>query len=245
METYIPILISSIIILSVSIILVFKIYKLKLDIDNRIKEKESQVALSFQRERIESRLYEINEELLSTKLRFEESNHLFSYEIPNIKLSENVIDDSFYDNLGINLNETHVEENFITCLMPFHKKYNNLYNTIKDTCHIAGFQCTRSDDTFVTGNILKYTIELILKSQIVVAVMDGRNPNVFYEIGIAHSIGKTVILVADYSRIGEIPFNLRTNRFIFYKNLFDLKEQLITGLNHIRNDRKGEEEINS
>mgnify|MGYP003214912618 FL=1 len=122
--------------------------------------------------------------------------------------------------------------------MPFHKSFDRLYDTIKKTCSSVDFQCTRSDDEFKTGNILKYTLELILKSQIIIAVMDGRNPNVFYEIGIAHSIGKTVILLANYSKMEDIPFNLKSNRFIFYKNYNELNSELSNALKSVTNDRR-------
>ena len=220
-------------------ILVFNAIKLKKGIALRQKEKKTQATLSYQRERIESEVYAATEKLLGSNLRFEETNHLFYNEpSPDIKLSEHVIDESFFHNLGINIQDMEVEKNCITCLMPFHKSIDRLYDTIKKTCSSVDFQCTRSDDEFKTGNILKYTLELILKSQIIIAVMDGRNPNVFYEIGIAHSIGKTVILLANYSKMEDIPFNLKSNRFIFYKNYNELNSELSNALKSVTNDRR-------
>ena len=137
-----------------------------------------------------------------------------------------VRNDAFFQELGIDCNALHVEDHFITCLMPFHKSFNKEYEIIRTTCRDCGFTCTRSDDQFVPGNILKHTVELILKSEIIIAVIDGRNPNVSYEIGIAHTIGKNVILVADYGKSGDIPFNLQSNRFVLYKNWGDLEQQL-------------------
>lgn len=219
----------------------FNLYKLKYNIEKRLKEKETNAALSFQREQLETEVYHKNEKLMESRLRFEEANHLFYTNMSDICLSKHVIDQSFFQDMGIALQDIKVEENEIICLIPFHKTFFRLYALIKETCSNAHFNCTRSDDEFVTGNIVKHTVELILKSQIVIAVMDGRNPNVFYEIGIAHSIGKTVILISDYSKMEEIPFNLRTNRFIFYKNPNDLSKQLYSALMSVRNDTGGEE----
>lgn len=60
-----------------------------------------------------------------------------------------------------------------------------------------------------------------------------QNPNVFYEIGIAHSIGKTVILIANMSRIDEIPFDLRSDRLLLYSNPNDLSKKLSDVLKNI------------
>ena len=85
---------------------------------------------------------------------------------------------------------------------------------------------------------MKYTIELILKAQIVIGVLDGRNPNVFYEIGIAHSVGKPVILIAAEHEKVKIPFDLQQHRFIFYNSLNDLEEKLKNALKFVRGDDK-------
>ena len=77
---------------------------------------------------------------------------------------------------------------------------NRIYECIKEVCRTNDGQCHRSDDQYTPNSILKYTMELILKSQVIIAVLDGRNANVYYEVGIAHSIGKTVILVNNVSR---------------------------------------------
>lgn len=214
-----------------------ELYKFKREIERRLKEQQDTVALSVHRERIEKDIYEETARLLSTKLRFEEANHLFyKGNDRDITLSEHIKDDSFYVEQGVNLAELQLEKDMIVCLMPFHKTFDNKYSAIKIACKDAGFNCVRSDDKFIVGDILRHTIELILKSQVIIALMDGRNPNVFYEIGIAHSAGKPVILIADNSKIDEIPFNLKSNRFIFYKNVGDLKEQLTRALKSMRKD---------
>ncbi len=44
----------------------------------------------------------------------------------------------------------------------------------------------------------------------------GRNPNVFYEIGIAHTLGREVILITQSDN--DIPFDLRHLRYVRYLN---------------------------
>ena len=55
----------------------------------------------------------------------------------------------------------------------------------------------------------------MLKTRVLIADCTERNPNVFYEIGIAHTLGKQVILIARSD--DDIPFDLRPIRYINYK----------------------------
>jgi hypothetical protein len=54
----------------------------------------------------------------------------------------------------------------------------------------------------------------MLGAQIVVADCTGRNPNVFYELGMAHTIGKTTLLMTQ--DLEDIPFDIRHLRRIEY-----------------------------
>jgi hypothetical protein len=52
--------------------------------------------------------------------------------------------------------------------------------------------------------------------RLVIAECTGRNPNVFYELGIAHTLAKPVVLITQ--DINDIPFDLRHLRHIEYSN---------------------------
>lgn len=73
-------------------------------------------------------------------------------------------------------------------------------------------------------------VSLIDRGRIVVCDLTGRNPNVFYEAGIAHTLGREVIIIAQSEH--DIPFDLRHLRHIRYLNnnegLADLVEALQT-----------------
>jgi hypothetical protein len=49
---------------------------------------------------------------------------------------------------------------------------------------------------------------------VVVAELTGRNPNVLYEVGMAHCLGKPVVLLCQTQ--GDIPFDLSTRRVVIY-----------------------------
>lgn len=56
----------------------------------------------------------------------------------------------------------------------------------------------------------------ILTASIIIADITNRNANVFYELGIAHSLGKEVILIAQGEE--HIPFDLNRFRHCIYSN---------------------------
>ena len=140
---------------------------------------------------------------------------------------------SFFYNLGIDIKDISIKDKSVFCLMPFHKSFNKTYETIHSTCLNNGYECYRSDTPFNPGKVLQQIIKMMFDAQLIVAVLDGKNPNVFYEIGIAHSIGKTVILIANMSRIDEIPFDLRSDRLLLYSNPNDLSKKLSDVLKNI------------
>jgi hypothetical protein len=57
-------------------------------------------------------------------------------------------------------------------------------------------------------------VDLIAQAKVVVCDCTGKNPNVFYEIGIAHTLGKDVILITQSK--DDIPFDLRHLRYVEY-----------------------------
>lgn len=195
-------------------------------------ENDSQLKLSMKRILLEDDVYDANEKFVSS-IGFDADKLIYNEKVDDITLSQYVVDDSYFRSLGFAIDEMKIKPKAITCLMPFHPRYGKIFLAIKEACKNNDFDCSRSDDKYVPGRILEYTVEKILCSQIVIGVLEGRNPNVYYELGIAHSIGKTVILISEEKNRSDIPFDLRTHRFIFYKSMNDLKNKLDNALKAI------------
>lgn len=208
----------------------FSVYLFQILREKRKIEKlkdEGKVMLSYPREKIEKQIYDLTEQYLSNKNHYKEMYHLVLQDDDSkIVIKQKVVDQSFFEKIGLDLTSLAVDDNQVMCLMPFHRRFRKIYESIKQTCASVSKIAVRSDDEFVSGDILKYTIRLILESQIIIAVLDGRNANVFYEIGIAQAVGKTVILVSDISKFQDVPFDLKNNRILLYKDLDDLKEKI-------------------
>jgi hypothetical protein len=99
--------------------------------------------------------------------------------------------------------------------MPFRQPYDSYYPAIfTPALQAAGYVVTRADDLFTPRPIMLDIQECILEADLILCDMSERNPNVFYELGLAHAIGKPAILVSRKQE--DIPFDLRHIRAITY-----------------------------
>jgi hypothetical protein len=109
-----------------------------------------------------------------------------------------------------------VRPKLVTVMMPFSRDFSEAYEPVKLALEAEGFECKRADDFWLHAHILHDIIELICTATVVVCDLSGKNPNVFYEAGIAHTLGKEVILIA--RSMDDVPFDLRALRCITYLN---------------------------
>jgi hypothetical protein len=101
-------------------------------------------------------------------------------------------------------------------LMPFAKEYAPVFDDhITNVCQRLKLDCRRADNIFASRDIMSDIWALIYNSSIIIADCTGRNPNVFYELGIAHTIGKNVVIITQNA--DDIPFDIRQIRYIEYK----------------------------
>ena len=99
-------------------------------------------------------------------------------------------------------------------MMPFGAEFTPVYKALQKAAIGIGLKCQRADDIWINHHVIQDIVDLIAKAKVVICDCSGRNPNVFYEIGIAHSLGKDVILIARSD--DDIPFDLRHLRFLTY-----------------------------
>jgi hypothetical protein len=116
--------------------------------------------------------------------------------------------------------------------MPFDPDFNDIYKIgIKETCEDAGAFCERVDEQTFPERILDRIYNQISKADIVIADMTGKNPNVFYEVGYAHALGKLTLLLVQKEK--DIPFNLRHHPFIIYgESISKLRDELSKKVKH-------------
>lgn len=104
-------------------------------------------------------------------------------------------------------------------IMPFAPDFDEIYNLfIATTLTDAGFEVFRADTILSQRNILEDVVSSIIESDLIVADLTGSNANVYYELGLAHALGKRVLLLTQ--SIEELPFDLRSYRVISYDTHF-------------------------
>ena len=127
-------------------------------------------------------------------------------------------------------------------LMPFTPTLTEIYQTfVKPTIEAPEFNlvCRRADDIKSNKSIIQDVWKSLCEARLVIADLSGLNPNVMYELGIAHTLGKETILI--YQRGEEIrfPFDLAHIRRIEYDNNAiggrKLEQELRATIAHILN----------
>jgi hypothetical protein len=95
-----------------------------------------------------------------------------------------------------------------TCfvLMPFEARFQIVYETI--SAALGGLMtCARADDLKIGSPILERILSGLQSSELIIADLTGRNANVFYEVGLAHTRTKNVLLLTQ--KIKDVPFDLQ------------------------------------
>ena len=104
-------------------------------------------------------------------------------------------------------------------LMPFDREFDSIYKDfVKPTLEGKELVVSRADDLESHQNILRDVVESIYSSDIIIADLTSLNANVFYELGIAHTLNKVVILLTQ--NIDEVPFDLKGYRLLEYSTHF-------------------------
>lgn len=189
--------------------------------------------LDVMRHSLELKSYEATEALMADPTRWKNVNHLLLEAIRSQEKAASTsrgdpVNNSFFEAAGVDLGAIREVKKRVFVLTPFHSKYERTYTVIKSVCTKLNLECMRGDEEFKPGAVLSHVLELIAQASIVIVNIDGRNPNVYYELGIAHAMGKRTILVA--SDIELVPFDLKSQRIVLYKTDKDLEHSLTSFL---------------
>jgi len=102
-------------------------------------------------------------------------------------------------------------------MMPFNAAFNTVHEGIRRACSAAGYRCLRVHDIWEESTVIQDIFNLILRTHVVVVDFTGKNPNVLYETGIAHTLGKYVIPISQ--SLYDFPFDMGHVRILkFFLN---------------------------
>jgi hypothetical protein len=127
-------------------------------------------------------------------------------------------------------------------LCPFAEPFNTIYKDhVCRSAAVAGFTIQRADAIYGTDPVIDDIWMAINSSAVVVADVTGRNPNVMYEIGMAHTVGRPVIIMTQ--SMEDVPFDLKHYRCITYEytphGCAMLEEKLSSTLQFLKSKKAG------
>lgn len=178
----------------------------------------------------------LHDQIYRDRGRWEELNHLIVDSVKDRpvstagQVSEDLPWQSFIRSMGVEPNAP-IDPKLVFVLTPLNAEEQSSYETVRNVCQDVGLQVRRGDEVKIVGPILPHIIREILTSFLVIANVNGRNPNVFYELGMAQAMGKTCILIARNAEI--VPFDLSSQQLVIYKDESDLRDKLGQALSRV------------
>jgi hypothetical protein len=130
--------------------------------------------------------------------------------------------------LVFNVPEEEAQDDLVSVMMPFASEFKVVYAAMQSACKLNNLRCKRVDDIWANSTVIQDIFDLIFVSRIVVVDFTGRNANVMYETGIAHTLGKHVVPITQ--SLTDVPFDLQSHRVLKYlpntEGLADLAQEL-------------------
>jgi hypothetical protein len=111
-----------------------------------------------------------------------------------------------------------IEKNRCFFLMPFSEEFDGIYGHIKKSLHSSGYVCNRADEILGSKPIMNKILNEILRSHYIIADLTNQNPNVFYELGIAHTFKDAQNIILITQKVTDIPFDIRHINNIVYES---------------------------
>lgn len=115
-------------------------------------------------------------------------------------------------------------------IMPFNDDYFALYEEFKNVLG-NDYEFQNAGDLDSQQNILKDIVVGINNADVIIADLTNLNANVFYELGLAHAMNKSVIIITQ--DIGELPFDIKSYRAIEYGLQFNKLPKLLNKLKEL------------
>lgn len=110
----------------------------------------------------------------------------------------------------------HVSQPKCFVVMPFAAEFSFVYQVIKETVEAIGLDCIRADEVMISRPVVDDLKGMIAQADLVIVDFTGKNPNVYYEAGLADAWKKNWIVISQSS--DDLTFDVRHIRTILYSN---------------------------
>ncbi len=106
------------------------------------------------------------------------------------------------------------QDHLISIMMPFRAEFDEVFEAARNSCASLGLGLMRADNLWNNSTFIQDIFELIYCSKVVIVDFTGKNPNVMYETGVAHTLGKHVIPITQ--SLDDVPSDIRHHRALKY-----------------------------
>ena len=137
---------------------------------------------------------------------------------------------------NLNWLEEIMDTGFIIMSMTENSELENVYQIIKDECQKFDIRAERIDEIHSSDRITNDILEKIETTDYLFADLTFERPNVYYELGFCHGLGKDPKKIVLMAKEGtKLHFDIKDMRTIFYESPVNLKKQLKQRLGGITN----------
>lgn len=226
------------IILTVVIVIeiIFLVFVRKINVNSEFEEINKLVEYTKKRKEIEIEIEKLTYQLMNSEIsEFIDVNRLV-FDGQRESNNENAINyDNFIEQFGIQKDKIKIKRNMALFLTPFNMEGDKLFFECQRILSGVNVFLQKTDNLVEKDDILMNIVSMIVQSEFIIVNINGRNPNVYYELGIAHALGKQTILLSKTNNdLEEVGFDIRQKKIIMYKNMADLELQLLYQFNRIK-----------
>ena len=113
------------------------------------------------------------------------------------------------------LEDLESDDSLCFVLMPFSAQFDRLYReVIAPAVEESGLKPLRADEVFSPTPVVEDVWANIAAARVLIADVTNKNPNVFYELGLAHAVGRPVIVITQNK--ADVPFDIAYIRYFVY-----------------------------
>ncbi len=129
-------------------------------------------------------------------------------------------------------------DNLVFVLMPLSDLYISIFNDhIKPVCQRFGLEAMHAEDIDKVEDIIENVWVSINEARMIIADLSEKNPNVFYELGVAHTVGKKVIMITR-DRDQPFPFDvggIKGIKYVYPKEMDKFEKKLESVIRNLLN----------
>jgi len=108
--------------------------------------------------------------------------------------------------------------------MPFKSELNFVHQVIKSSTKDFGIDCKRADERFIAHPVMDDVKIQIAEADLIIVDFTDKNPNVYYEAGLADAMNKDWVVLAQST--DDLAFDVRHIRCIQYSNVMGADKEL-------------------